>query len=213
MDGTVDYRSYSNQGLLEAFQSIDRKRFPQNFTNIKIELDRRQLSEISQTPPSPAIVPDPIWPIEPAAGLADTATPISLWRYVALFAVIFYVGAVILGSVVEYFDLKRGSSLGNGLIFAAAIVVGNRFVNRNKRLFYPREANRLMLFCLLAILPLEVIALIGNPDILEKLSFRVALIALPFTVGLNALSVWIAYRFFARSTMLRRLNKLSTNAA
>ena len=213
MDGAIDYRAYSNQELVQALQTIDRIRFPQNFANLTLELDRRKVPGSSPAPISPTVAHKAIWPAGPAVGADVIVHPISLWKYVVLFALIFYVGAIVLGTVVEYFELKRSSSLGNVLIFFSAMIVGDRFVHRHRRLFYAREAHRLMLYCLLAILPLEAIALIGNPELLEKLSVAVAFIALPMTVGLNVLSVWIAYRFLARTSMLRKLKKLGLNAA
>lgn len=154
-----------------------------------------------------------MWHEHASNGIAHDTISAPLWKYVSLFAVIYYAGVLLAGTVIEYFDIKRASSIGNAIIFVAAFVIGRRFVARHKRIFTSSEAHRLMFYCLVVVTSMEAVVVFFHPDLQGTLSVRSSIIALAITIALNAFAVWVAYRFVARKDMQNRLKTMAPGAA
>ena len=213
MDGAIDYRAFTDQQLQEALQTIDRDRFPLNYSRLTTEVQRRRLKSSADTSSPSVVAKEPIWHQHPLSDITRDTTPVPLWKYVCLFAVIYYAGVILAGTVLEYFAVRRASSVGTAIILVAALVVGRRFAARHKRIFTSQEAHRLMFYCLLVVGCMEVFVVLFHPDLQDALSPRGLIVALMVAVAWNAIVIWGAYRFIARKDMQTRLKTITPGAA
>ena len=140
-----------------------------------------------------------VWPDEPGASGGATGSPLSLWRYVLLFALVLVLGALLTGMVMEHFEVEESSAIRTTLIIVAAIAVCDRFAFHRRRLFYVREARRMILYALCVLLLVEAVVLVATPGMLGKRLGAEAWLVVILRVGLNAFVVWLAFRVVGRA--------------
>lgn len=130
------------------------------------------------------------------------------------FALVYIGGAVALGWLAT--SLGRGrpgslSYLGHVLVIAGVLLTGWLFAKRYRRLFSPEEKRRLIAYCICWAFLLEGAAIAGHLELLSlPLPFLFA--ALAFGFGVDALIVWLSFRYAVRKVMVRYVPAPAANA-
>src|SRR5262249_9885293 len=114
-------------------------------------------------------------------------------------------GAVALGWMATSFGTARPGSLsyfGHLLVVAGALLAGWLFAKRHHRLFSPDENGCLISYCICWVILLEGAGLAVHPEILS-LPFPLLFGALLFGLGIDALIVWLSFRFVVRKALIQ----------
>ena len=134
-------------------------------------------------------------------------------RYVLLFVAVHFATALALGYVVSL-RVAAGGSVGGGLgmipIFCAASAVGWLFVRAKRRHFTRHEVMLVGGLSYAYLMLFEGFTLWSRWDSLPPLTGAWWTGVGVFTVGLDALCLWLAFRYPVRKTMDKYLQRQST---
>jgi hypothetical protein len=142
--------------------------------------------------------------LEPAP-LFDDRQP-SMFLFSLSFVASYLILLLVVGSVIEHYQLERSSFLSASVIPFAAVSPAWLFVRRYHRLFSSAERRRLTAFSVLWILAFESLILTPNRGALDGLSGGAIVGVIAFTGGFSLLFVWLSYRFAAQRFMQKRID-------
>lgn len=129
----------------------------------------------------------------------------AMWRYAGIFLCVYGSFALALGVLVNVYGVKRPSWIGIVAMFLGAQVVGWVFARRHRRLFEATERRRLTAMCLAVVLVFEALAYVGYPEYFEGLPLPWVISSFAFAAGIDALVLWVAFRYAAEKSMKRQL--------
>lgn len=126
--------------------------------------------------------------------------------YSLAFALIYIGGAVAVGWLAATFAPNQhgSSSIGHLLAVGGALATAWLFTKRHKRLLSQEENRRLVTYCVSWVLVLEGLSLAAHPEILS-LPLPVLVGVLAFGLGVDALIVWLSFRYVARRALSKRI--------
>jgi len=128
-------------------------------------------------------------------------------RYALLFAAVHFPLALALSYLVAAINPNPSGGMGVVAIITAACIVGWRFAVRHGRLFTDREQWTLIAGCLFYICLFEAFGLWANRDRFTSLSAAAWAGIVIFTIGLDFLFLWLAYRYPVGKIMQKKIEK------
>ncbi len=131
--------------------------------------------------------------------------PASMWKYAGVFLGVYGAVAVVVGVLVNNYGVTRPAWLGIVAMVLAANVVGLVFAKRHRRLFHQGERRFLTAACLLIVLAFEWLGYVGHPEYFQSLPLSWLVGTFLFTIILDALVTWAAFRYAVTRTMARQL--------
>jgi hypothetical protein len=125
--------------------------------------------------------------------------------YSLLFASAYVLCALIVGWLLLTFASAPGplSFLSHFIVVAAALVPGWAFAVRQRRHFTPPERRRLVALCISWVFLVEGVSLASRPDLLA-LQLPALAGVLAFGLGVDALLVWLSFRYVVRLLVPRQ---------
>jgi hypothetical protein len=140
------------------------------------------------------------------------STRASMTPYALIFAAVHLPLALVIGYLASGLKAKSGGGLGVVLIMSAAYVVGWRFASRHRRPFSGSERWLLIGGCAVYMILFEALGLFGNYESIGSMSALGWVGLAAFTLGLDVLFLWIAFRYTVRKMMEKQIAKFTTNA-
>ena len=134
----------------------------------------------------------------------------AMWRYAGIFLGVYGSFSIALGILVNVFGMKRPSWFGILAMVLAAHCVGWIFARRHRRLFELNERRRLTAMCVAVALAFEGLGYVGYPEYFQGLPVRWLIGLFAFAIGLDALVIWIAFKYPVARSMTRQLAKQAT---
>ena len=131
-----------------------------------------------------------------------------MWRYALLFAAIHIAATIVFLFIVPASQLHPSSALGFAIQLFAALVVASVFVKRRKRHFTIQERRVLIAECLPYLVLAEVVALRGDTRLASGFPGG-PWVALVIASAFDWLVLWVAFRYVARPTMQKYLDKIA----
>jgi hypothetical protein len=144
-------------------------------------------------------------PMVPASPMEPERASPSMLLYSLPFALAYIGGAIALGWLAASFGITRAGSLsyfGHLLVVGGVLLSGWLFAKRHRRLFSAEEKRRLMAYCICWAILLEAGGFAGHPEFLS-LPLTLLFAALVFGVSVDALIVWLSFRYAVRKVMIR----------
>jgi ABC-type uncharacterized transport system permease subunit len=129
-------------------------------------------------------------------------------RYMLLFAGAHLSIAISFGLLLDALGWETGKGLGVGLVFAAATIVGWRFVKKHKRHFTSREKWQLIGGSLIYLLLFDALVVWGMLDAYLKLTAKWWIGVVGFGVALDFVAIWMSYQHAVRYMMQKQLERL-----
>jgi len=125
--------------------------------------------------------------------------------YSLLFALAYVLCALVVGWLLLTFARSPGplSFLSHFIVVVAALIPGWAFARRQRRHFTPQERRRLVALCISWVFLVEGLSLASRPDLLA-LPLPALAGVLAFGLGVDALLVWVSFRYVVRALVPHR---------
>jgi uncharacterized membrane protein (DUF485 family) len=144
-------------------------------------------------------------------GDAEDSALFTAARYAAIFGLSHFVLAYVIGWLIqtafpETEHPRGGVWLGFLVTFAAAWIVGLVFVRRARRDFNRQELTYLFAGCLVYLCLFDALIYLSNPQYQIPPTIASWTILIGVTLGLEILSLWLAYRWMVRDAVKKYLD-------
>ncbi len=220
MTSGPDFSSYSLSELYESRNGIDREQYPERFAHILQLIEEKEAAIQAD---SPTVEAEALVALERSVFWGDAdeqPEPVeapSMMVFSLYFLGVLLVFAVMLGLLMENFGIRSNAGLSVLIYAAGAAFVSWLFSGRYERGFSKSEFLRICAFCWLWAVLFEVFGIATRvmfPQHFDPGSEQVFNLEqlLPLLIGaslvLNALFIWLAFRFPGQRAIRARLEKV-----
>jgi hypothetical protein len=216
MDGNIDYSGCSLAELREVESSIDQRRFPKNYENLRSVIEQRLVEEPPVSPEPTEESPSNDWATTEGPDNYRSLPKKDLVRSVAVFVVAVLAQSVLIPTALAEYDVPVGRWVRLIYYTNAGILVAHFFALKYRRLYYFNEVTELMGASFGTIILLEIVGSIFllpyvvDTSLITGFVAITSIISFLLLIAFDALLLYLAFEFPVRWFMRWKVRGLQS---